>query len=98
MEKELEFVPKEIKTLITKEFAETFVEEISERFMDPIDEDLFTRIKEDAGAGGWYKALYKAIESHGGEIIRTYLEKLDWYDSDLFVADLGELIVEKYAF
>lgn len=88
-------VPEGIKNEFTKEVMAYFLEELIETFpyighTPTMLDDIFNM----EGTGGWYESFKKTCINYGLEDILHYYNGLEWYDSDMFDDQIGDLFLE----
>lgn len=87
-------IPQEIKVEFTKEFMTYFlarlaiVFDLEDSMLDA--EHLFNL----EGTCGWVVEFKNACQKYNLEYIFVYYDQLEWYDSDLFDDELGNLLVD----
>lgn len=87
-------IPQEIKVKFTKEFMTYFLDRLTVTF--DLDESMlcsecFVYLE---GTIGWVNSFEYACQRYNLEDVFVYYDKLEWYDSDLFDGELGDILVE----
>ena len=95
-------IPEEKKKLITKQFADEFVLRLKDLYsgVDNPENQTPSDWFKDTGAyltftSIWNEALEKTAENFGCSALYEYFENLEWYDSDLFVCELYDIVCER---
>ena len=86
-------MPHNIKKLMDYEFCETFMKELHNVWGFSLNDFNWESIGYSEGTGGWYESFAATCRIlNKGELL-LYYNNLSWYDSDLFDAELSELLV-----
>lgn len=86
-------IPVRIKEMMTYDFLKEFRNQLFAIF----DFDLETYadiIQGVESTAGWADALKTACCSTGKDDIWSYWNNLEWYDSDMFDGELGDMLIE----
>lgn len=89
-------IPAEIKALLTEDFYKAMWDELANVFKGAtvgIDPFGFPNVEGFTGTCGWHDAFDKCAPK---EAIDCY-DKLDWWDGDLFDAEIGEELAKRFA-
>lgn len=89
-------IPAEIKALLTEDFYKAMWDELANVFKGAtvgIDPFGFPNVEGFTGTCGWHDAFDKCAPK---EAIDCY-DKLDWWDGDLFDAEIGEELTKRFA-
>lgn len=86
-------IPDRIKDLMTYDFLKEFRNQLFTVFDFDLETyaDIFQGIE---STNGWANALEDACHNTGKDDIWNYWNELEWYDSDMFDGELGEMLVE----
>lgn len=97
-------MPKGIKDQLTKAFISDFHEAVIETFKqndrnqdrEPFKYESYTYYAwwlHMEGTGGYCQSFRQTCEKHELSEVLTYYNQLQWYDSDLFDSEVGDLLV-----
>lgn len=85
-------MPSEVKEEFTKEKMVYFLDEFKTIFNLGDDVRLWNDVLPREGTCGWYNAFKNMCIEYGLEDVLFYYDKLEWYDSDLFDDEFGDLL------
>lgn len=87
-------IPQEIKAEFTKEFMAYFLARLAIVF--DLDDSMLCAdyLFNLESTIGWGKSFKYACQKYNLEYIYVYYDQLEWYDSDLFDGELGDLFVK----
>ena len=86
-------IPKEYKKDIDKKFCKKMLQELHIIFkvsLEDFDYECFSYLE---GTGGWYESFATTCRELKKDKLLIYYNSLEWYDSDLFDAELTECMV-----
>lgn len=87
-------MPEVVKAEFKAHILKCFLKELIDVFDIKHEVTMCNTIAHLEGTYGWYEAFKKMCVNYGLEDILAYYDKLEWYDSDLFDGELGDLLVE----
>lgn len=87
-------IPQEIKAEFTKDFMTYFLARLAIVF--DLEEPMLCveYLLNLESTVGWGKSFKYACQKYNLEYVWVYYDKLEWYDSDLFDGELGDLLVD----
>lgn len=97
-------MPKDIKDQLTEAFVSDFHEAVIETFKqndrnqdrEPFEYETYTYYAwwlYMEGTAGYCQSFRQTCDKHGLNKVLMYYNKLQWYDSDLFDSEVGDLLV-----
>lgn len=86
-------MPKEIKDVITPAFCIQFMKELHHVWGFSLEDFDYDSVSFCEGTGGWFESLTSTCRKTNNDKLIKYYNSLDWYDSDLFDAELTEMLV-----
>ncbi len=88
-------IPQNIKKLITPKFCTQFLKELHMIWGVSMHDFAYSNVGYCEGTAGWNEALTTTCRKLSVDKLYIYYASLPWYDSDLFDAELTEMLVEQ---